>query len=224
LAKNNSDYLFLSNHKNCFVSSLFLFSLLSTTESANPRRLHTEHTRCWTRERKKAIDAQESRPLKGTSHAPVHVPLRHIALSTTPATAKALGLNSPAPPASNEVRTLRPGVLHIAVCPALSHAPVHAHTHTHLHPPLSPALSALQISRTSAIHFFVVQITDFNEFRMRGLLVHFGARRVCVCRSPCAHVRVGRLVLSSHHHQRCCLAHPSSDLLWSPHFAKMASS
>jgi hypothetical protein len=37
-------------------------------------------------------------------------------------------------------------------------------------------LSALQTPRTSTFSFFFVEITHFDEFRIRGLLVHFGAR------------------------------------------------
>jgi hypothetical protein len=46
--------------------------------------------------------------------------------------------------------------------------------------PFSPVPSALQTPRARTTSFFVVQITDFDEFRIRGLLVHFGARCVCV--------------------------------------------
>ena len=91
---------------------------------------------------------------------------------------KADGLTSSAPSAANEVRTPRPGVRHTATCPALSYTP-HLHTPMRL-PPLSPVPSALQTPRTRPTSFFVVQITDFDEFRIRGLLVHLGARCVCV--------------------------------------------
>ena len=67
MAKNNSNY-FLSNHKSCFASWLFFFFLSSQTTSADPRRLHTEHTRFWTIEKnnrrtdKQAMGRDFSRP------------------------------------------------------------------------------------------------------------------------------------------------------------------
>ena len=50
---------------------------------------------------------------------------------------------------------------------------------THTHPPPLPFASALSTSNTKDQRFFV-EITHFDEFRIRGLLVHLGARCVCV--------------------------------------------
>ena len=58
----------MSNHKSCFASWLFFFFLSSQTTSADPRRLHTEHTRFWTIEKnnrrteKQAMGRDFSRP------------------------------------------------------------------------------------------------------------------------------------------------------------------
>jgi hypothetical protein len=96
--------------------------------------------------------------------------------------------------------------------------PSHPHMPTRL-PCLSPVLSALQTPRTSTFSFFFVEITHFDEFRTRGLLVHLGARCVCVCLSSCIHVRIGRLVLPPPPNH--CFAHPSSRLSLIPVFREM---
>ena len=73
----------------------------------------------------------------------------------------------------------------------------HPHIPTRL-PCLSSVLSALQTPRTSTFSFFFVEITHFDEFRVRGLLVHFGARCVCV-----------PVFLCSHAHWSTCFVLPS---------------
>jgi hypothetical protein len=164
-----------------------LFSLLLlpffTNNQHRPPVVFTQNTPDSERE-KKAIDAQKRRQWEGTSHAPVHVSLCHIAAPfPLHNPAKVAGMTSSAPSAANEVRAPRPGVRYTVTCPALSYTPHLSCTCPHASPPPSPAPSALQTPMTRPISFFVVQITDFDEFRIRGLLVHLCARCVCVPKS-----------------------------------------
>jgi hypothetical protein len=104
-------------------SPLFFSFLLFINNSADSRRLHTEHIRFLTGE--KIIDAQQSRPWDGTSH-PHPCPCVLVSCRrsfSSPQPAKATGLASLAPPTANEARTPCSGVRHTATCPALSYTP-----------------------------------------------------------------------------------------------------